>query len=466
MEHAIDTLPKQIELGNQGESGILNIDLDCTTWLTDFPEGQIEATFIAPDSYKTDLLPGSQAHMLEDDVTFRVTVMRNMTRYAGKGSLNIRLVIGDDIEKRSAVAGTYTAPSHSTSAEEAPEDVSDWVNEAVLTLAEVEQALVDSGSATGAANSAAEAAEDSIIVSVAFVGEDAVFTKADGSTITLPGAKTALEGNGIASIIRTAGTGAPGSTDIYTITYTDATTSTFDVHNGVVGPIGPTGNAGISPAGTYANLAALIAASGKDNNRVYLTLDNGYWNYYNGFQWVAGGLYQATTIDAEFKALSAAFGANYALTQALLRDLAKLASTTAEGLAPIAAAPASGLRNILGIDNGETAYAIKALFDATAPSTQALGDAAAVGSAMAGARRDHKHAMPSKNTVMTELQTIDGAGSGLDADLLDGKHASVFEILALEDATAFRMYYAVSQALIRDLDTRLAIAEAELASIP
>ena len=163
---------------------------------------------------------------------------------------------------------------------------------------------------------------------------------------------------------------------------------------------------------------------------------------------------------------TAAFEMSYALTQALLRDLTKLASTTAEGLAPIATAPASGLRNILGIDNGETAYAIKALFDATAPSTQALGDAAAVGSAMTGARRDHKHAMPSIANVMTALQTVDGAGSGLDADLLDGKHASVFEIPALEDATAFRMYYAVSQALIRDLDTRLAIAEAELASIP
>lgn len=163
---------------------------------------------------------------------------------------------------------------------------------------------------------------------------------------------------------------------------------------------------------------------------------------------------------------TAAFEMHYAITQALLRQLAELASTSAEGLAPMATAPGSGLRNIIGIDNGETGYANKALFDATAPATQALGDAAAVGSAMAAARRDHKHAFPSKTTIMTELQTIDGAASGLDADLLDGKHASVFEIPALEDATAFRMYYAVSQALIRDLDTRLAIAEAELASIP
>lgn len=163
---------------------------------------------------------------------------------------------------------------------------------------------------------------------------------------------------------------------------------------------------------------------------------------------------------------TAAFEMQYAVTQALLRQLAELASTSAEGLAPIATAPASGLRNIIGIDNGETGYANKALFDATAPAAQALGDAGAVGSAMAAARRDHKHPMPSKNTIMTELQTIDGAASGLDADLLDGKHASVFEIADVEDVAAFNLYYATNQAVIRDLDTRLAVAEAELALLP
>jgi hypothetical protein len=38
--------------------------------------------------------------------------------------------------------------------------------------------------------------------------------------------------------------------------------------------------------------------------------------------------------------------------------------------------------------------AVIAAFDATAPSTQAFGDAAAVGSIAFAARRDHKHAMP------------------------------------------------------------------------
>lgn len=40
------------------------------------------------------------------------------------------------------------------------------------------------------------------------------------------------DGRGIVSIERTAGTGAAGTTDTYTITYTDNTTSTFSVYNG------------------------------------------------------------------------------------------------------------------------------------------------------------------------------------------------------------------------------------------
>jgi len=39
-------------------------------------------------------------------------------------------------------------------------------------------------------------------------------------------------GNGITSIIRTSGTGAEGTIDTYTITYTDTTTSTFQIYNG------------------------------------------------------------------------------------------------------------------------------------------------------------------------------------------------------------------------------------------
>lgn len=77
------------------------------------------------------------------------------------------------------------------------------------------------------------------------------------------------------------------------------------------------------------------------------------------------------------------------------------ASTSAHGYAPKATAPGSGLYNYIGITNGETVYTNKALFDATAPSTQAFGDSAATGSATVAARRDHKHAMPAAPTNAT-----------------------------------------------------------------
>jgi len=43
------------------------------------------------------------------------------------------------------------------------------------------------------------------------------------------------DGRGIVSVVRTSGTGAPGTADTYTITYTDATTSTYQVWNGTNG---------------------------------------------------------------------------------------------------------------------------------------------------------------------------------------------------------------------------------------
>ena len=53
-----------------------------------------------------------------------------------------------------------------------------------------------------------------------------------------------LDGNGIASIVRTSGDGTAGTTDTYTITFTDATTATFTLLNGAIGPTGDTGATG------------------------------------------------------------------------------------------------------------------------------------------------------------------------------------------------------------------------------
>lgn len=56
------------------------------------------------------------------------------------------------------------------------------------------------------------------------------------------------DGRGIVSIIRTSGNGAAGSTDTYTITYSDKTTSTFPVYNGKDGAMGAKGDTGATGA--------------------------------------------------------------------------------------------------------------------------------------------------------------------------------------------------------------------------
>ena len=46
-----------------------------------------------------------------------------------------------------------------------------------------------------------------------------------------------------------------------------------------------------SPRGVYADLAAL-ASDDPNHMYVYITLDNGFWNYWNGAAWTAGAEYQ------------------------------------------------------------------------------------------------------------------------------------------------------------------------------
>jgi uncharacterized pyridoxamine 5'-phosphate oxidase family protein len=84
-------------------------------------------------------------------------------------------------------------------------------------------------------------------ISVAFSGNNMVFVLEDSSTITLTNAKIDLKGDkgdtgkGITSIVKT---GTLGLVDTYTITYSDTTTSTFDVTNGAKGDKGDKGDIG------------------------------------------------------------------------------------------------------------------------------------------------------------------------------------------------------------------------------
>lgn len=64
-----------------------------------------------------------------------------------------------------------------------------------------------------------------------------------------------------------------------------------------------------------------------------------------------------------------------------------------------------------------------ALFDATAPTTQAFSDSAAVGTAAFAARRDHKHAWPALGTSAAAIGTSTG-GSTTTPSKSDHVHAT------------------------------------------
>lgn len=74
---------------------------------------------------------------------------------------------------------------------------------------------------------------------------------------------TLADGRGISTIERTSGDGSAGSLDTYTITYTDNTTSTFSVRNGIDGQI-------FNVKGVVASTSALPAASAANSGNAYL----------------------------------------------------------------------------------------------------------------------------------------------------------------------------------------------------
>ena len=51
-----------------------------------------------------------------------------------------------------------------------------------------------------------------------------------------------------------------------------------------------------SPKGVYDNLEALKSAKPNGDIGIYITLNDGKWNYWNGASWVSGGTYQSTGI--------------------------------------------------------------------------------------------------------------------------------------------------------------------------
>jgi len=78
---------------------------------------------------------------------------------------------------------------------------------------------------------------------------------------------TGPTGVGITSVVRTSGTGAAGTTDTYTITFDDASTTTFDVLNGADGADGADGTDAVW---TEITQAAYDALSPPDASTLYV----------------------------------------------------------------------------------------------------------------------------------------------------------------------------------------------------
>lgn len=168
--HFIDKMPVTLSLGNQEEGLVTKIEVDCTAWYTQWPAGAVSVSFEPPNRDESFLLFSQRVgNVVSVDVT------KAMTHYHGSGRLIFRLVVGDDLEKRTKVIETLVEPSLASPTGAMPDPVASWITAATEAMGLVK----DGASITGAS----------------FVGDDMVFTRDDAVEVTLPGAKTALKGD-------------------------------------------------------------------------------------------------------------------------------------------------------------------------------------------------------------------------------------------------------------------------------
>jgi hypothetical protein len=336
MSHKIDNLPGYIALGQEGETGATEISFDVSAWADLWPTGagQVAATPGVSDGLwltytrqgETDVYPVDAADLSLADDVLTWTPSEAVLDVDGQGTIVIHCT-ETGVEKRSVLTATIVATGHAAEGT-APEPLADYIAKwgAIdVTVTEVEPGedtaadITQDSSGThltltlptdldkwAAVDIAAEglAASEDPTASIAqdaegthfalgvpkgdqgiqgvsayaqavaggYVGDEAAFN-AD-----LAGLETAVDD---AELARDTASGyaddASGSADA-------AAASAAQLAAGVA-----------SPAGQYADLAALIAAD-PDHAKTYLTLDDGKWCYYNGTAFVAGGTYQATGI--------------------------------------------------------------------------------------------------------------------------------------------------------------------------
>lgn len=182
----------QIRIGRQGENLCTRIDVDVTTWKTEYPTGTI-SLFVVPPAEN-----GYLAAIEENGNTIRWTIRDTDTAYAGQGKAELILKDARGTVMKSVTANTICAKSVSA-AEPAdpPEAIRPWV----------EQIL------------------------------DAIASGGVGSGGGAPGV-------GIAKLEQTTASSDDGGINVWTAKLTDGSTYQFEVRNGQRGSIGPKGDKG------------------------------------------------------------------------------------------------------------------------------------------------------------------------------------------------------------------------------
>lgn len=192
--------------------------------------------------------------------------------------------------------------------------------------------------------------------------------------------------------------------------------------------VGAVANGGLAPSITSAVTGSRPAAA--TVGALFLDTTTMRWQRDTGAAWVDVDAFAAPSASAVGDASSNGAANTYANSGHVHAREAFATPALTLGTANAAGAAATLLRSDATI----------LAFDATAPSTQAIGDAAVVGVATVATRRDHKHAMPAFATGSITLSTAASAGSAATLIRSDAViaafDATVPTVIAVGDAAA------------------------------
>ena len=184
------------------------------------------------------------------------------------------------------------------------------------------------------------------------------------------------DGRGIKSIARTNGNGSAGTTDTYTITYSDNTTSTFSVYNGKNGTNGKDGINGMSATHSW-NGTTLTVTSASGTSSANLKGEKGDSGVYVGSNTPpAGTKVQVNPNGESIEILTKDDLNNYLLKNQGVANVGKILVVGADGNLTLTDMPEGGASgDVIGmIDTNNTIILTGALTDGTYSVKYEMGD--------------------------------------------------------------------------------------------